>query len=86
LENGDENLEPSLKRRKISREQTEDPKLLSAQLVVYDKHAQCLLTEGEYELILAEVDPQNINKLAAQKKNSTWENITIDKTDMVRSQ
>jgi len=57
------------------------PKLLSAELIVYDKHAQCLLTEGEYELILAEVDPERI-KMEQKLKNSTWENITIDKTDM----
>ena len=59
-------------------------KLLSAELIVYDKHSQCLLTEGEYELILAEIDPERI-KMEQKLKNSTWENITIDKTDMVRN-
>jgi hypothetical protein len=81
-ENGDhENLEPTTKRRKMNRD-SGPPKLLSAELIVYDKHAQCLLTEGEYELILAEVDPERI-KMEQKLKNSTWENITIDKTDMV---
>ena len=83
---GHENLEPSIKRRKLR--DLEVPKLLTAELIVYDKHAQCQLTEGEYELILAEADlsqvqqngcsPKNNQKL----KNSTWENITIDKSDM----
>ena len=57
------------------------PRLLSAELIVYDKHAQCLLTDGEYELILAEVDPERI-KMEQKLKNSTWENITIDQNDM----
>lgn len=54
--------------------------------MVYDKHAHCLLTEGEYELILAEIDDNENNDKkpnAMQKKNATWENITIDKKDMV---
>ncbi len=56
-------------------------KLLSAELIVYDKHSQCLLTEGEYELILADFDPDKA-KMDQKLKNSTWENITIDKSDM----
>ena len=87
LENGldHENLEPSSKRRKVSNRESIDSgpgKLLSAELIVYDKHAQCLLTEGEYELILAEMDPERA-KIEQKLKNSTWENITIDKSDMV---
>ena len=88
-ENGEchENLEPSIKRRKMARDSLEVPKLLTAELIVYDKHAQCQLTEGEYELILAESDscnghhsmPTNSNQ---KLKNATWENITIDKSDM----
>lgn len=87
-ENGEhENLEPSIKRRKMARDSLEVPKLLTAELIVYDKHAQCQLTEGEYELILAEADscnghhsmPTNSNQ---KLKNATWENITIDKSDM----
>lgn len=49
--------------------------------MVYDKHAQCCLTEGEYELILAEIDTDRL-KQEQKLKNSTWENITIDKSDM----
>ena len=86
-ENGDhENLEPTSKRRKMNRDSMGggNGKLLSAELIVYDKHAQCLLTDGEYELILAEIDPDRL-KMEQKLKNSTWENITIDKTDMVRN-
>ena len=85
-ENGEhENLEPSIKRRKMANRDLEVPKLLTAELIVYDKHAQCQLTEGEYELILAEADSCNGHSMqnSNQKlKNATWENITIDKSDM----
>ena len=33
----------------------EEPgRAVSAELVVYDKHSRCLLTEGEYELVLGD--------------------------------
>ena len=54
-------------------------------LSVYDKHAQCQLTEGEYELILADNEQCGIHEVPsnnAKLKNATWENITIDKSDM----
>ena len=82
---GDENLEPASKRRKI-RGNGESPaafegKLLSRELVVYDKHSKCLLTEGEYELVLSEVDAQG-NSIR-KNPSSSWENISLDKSDKV---
>ena len=52
-------------------------KLFTAELVVYDKNAQCQLTDGEYEVILTEVDPKRL-KMEQKLKNFTWEN-SIDK-------
>ena len=43
----DENQEPATKKRK-----TQEEREVTAELVVYDKHSRCLLTEGEYELVL----------------------------------
>jgi hypothetical protein len=37
-QNGDENIEPSAKRRKLLRGSMDDGKILTAELVVYDKH------------------------------------------------
>lgn len=54
---GEENLEPSAKRRKVPRgsvDGTMDSIVLSRDLVVYDRHSQCFLTDGEYELVLSE--------------------------------
>ncbi len=82
-ENGDTS-EPSSKRRKLSRDPNPgEPKLLTAELTVYDKHGRCMLTEGEYELVLAETEASQASKVSP-KKNSSWQNITIDKSDMVR--
>ncbi len=41
-----------------------------AELVVYDKHRRCLLTEGEYELVL-----QDLTAKKTSKKLATWETI-----------
>ena len=47
-----ENQEPSAKRRKTAKGGEEEPgRAMSAELVVYDKHSRCLLTEGDYELV-----------------------------------
>lgn len=87
--NVDENLEPAAKRRKLllrgtsNEDDDQKSKLLTAELVVYDKLARCLLTEGEYELVLAEMEN---NSRISPKKNSTWENITIDKEKAVYQQ
>ena len=50
MENGDsqdENEEPSAKKRKTKTEDGEN-RSVSAELVVYDKHSRCLLTEGSF--------------------------------------
>lgn len=94
--NGEENLEPAAKRRKLLRGSTDDSKILTAELVVYDKHSRCLLTEAEYELVLTEAEATTINgsgngsgggvKISPKKNNSSWESITIDdSTESVRA-
>lgn len=45
-------LEPAHKRLK-----TEDMRLLGSELIVYDKYNRCLLTGGEYDLVLRDVSP-----------------------------
>ena len=82
---GDENVEPSIKRRKIRNGFGNDSNtLLGRELVVYDNHSRCLLTEGEYELVLSEISesPNPIIR-GSPRKNGSWENINIDKSDKV---
>lgn len=68
--------EPAQKRRKSSGplrgSQMEEVKLYGSELVVYDKHKRCLLTDGDYELVLQEVQPSSKN---SPKKHSSWEAI-----------
>ena len=84
---GDENVEPSVKRRKIRSGINNDGdsnKLLGRELVVYDKQSRCLLTEGEYELVLSEVyDSQELHCGNSPKKNASWENVNMNKSDKV---
>lgn len=62
--------EPTTKRRKSN---VEESKLYVSELVVYDKHNRCLLSDADYELVLQEVS--NTTK-SSPKKHSSWENIT----------
>lgn len=67
--------EPAQKRRKSSgsvRGLLEDTKLFGSELIVYDKHNRCLLTDGDYELVLQEVQA---NVKGSPKKLSSWETI-----------
>ncbi|XP_058792791.1 polycomb protein suz12-B isoform X2 [Phymastichus coffea] len=69
--------EPAQKRRKGTngvaiKAGNEDTKLYGSELVVYDKHNRCLLTDGDYELSLQEVQPQ---VRASPKKHNSWETI-----------
>ncbi|XP_049778791.1 polycomb protein suz12-B [Schistocerca cancellata] len=80
-------LEPAQKRRKSSgpakaqgQNQPEEVKLYGAELVVYDKHNRCLLTDGDYELILQEVQA---SVRQSPKKHSSWEAIGDVKEDTV---
>jgi hypothetical protein len=84
-QNGEtENLEPAAKRRKFLRGSTDGSKVLTAELVVYDKHSRCLLTEGEYELVLNEQEASAAAKISPKKNNTSWENINLDKVEKVR--
>lgn len=60
--------EPANKKRKNLKNQTEEIRYYGAELVVYDKHQRCLLTEGEYQLVL-----QEVGQKASPKKLSSWE-------------
>ena len=82
--NGEENLEPAAKRRKLLRGSTDDSKVLTAELVVYDRHSRCLLTEGEYELVLNEVEAATAAKISPKKNNTSWETINLDRVEKVR--
>ena len=74
----DENQEPATKKRK-----TQEEREVTAELVVYDKHSRCLLTEGEYELVLGEAEG---TKISPNKKNSSWEIIDTETVNMSSSQ
>ncbi|XP_015517964.1 polycomb protein suz12-B isoform X2 [Neodiprion pinetum] len=69
--------EPAQKRRKSIngsiKNGGEEIKLYGSELIVYDKHNRCLLTDGDYELGLQEVQT---NVRASPKKHSSWECIT----------
>ena len=54
---------------------------MSAELVVYDKHSRCLLTEGEYELVLGDT-ADTASKISPNKKNSSWEIIDAETASM----
>ena len=81
-----ENQEPSAKRRKTAKGGEEEPgRAVSAELVVYDKHSRCLLTEGEYELVLGDT-ADTATKISPNKKNSSWEIIDAETASMSSSQ
>ncbi|KOC63948.1 Polycomb protein Su(z)12 [Habropoda laboriosa] len=68
--------EPAQKRRKSStgsiKTGGEEVKLYGSELIVYDKHNRCLLTDGDYELGLQEVQT---NIRSSPKKHSSWESV-----------
>ncbi|KAK0089995.1 hypothetical protein PV325_004128 [Microctonus aethiopoides] len=73
----DLDAEPAQKRRKSSpgnykHSGDEEVKLYGSELIVYDKHNRCLLTDGDYELGLQEVQT---NLRSSPKKHSSWEMI-----------
>ena len=76
----DENCEPAKKKRKGDEEvdkkdEEEEGRVVSAELVVYDKHSRCLLTEGEYELVMAEEEGRNRK---SPSKSASWEIIDVE--------
>lgn len=67
--------EPAQKRRKSSTgsiKSGEEVKQYGSELVVYDKHNRCQLTDGEYELSLQEVQT---SIRSSPKKHSSWETV-----------
>ncbi|KFM78882.1 Polycomb protein Suz12, partial [Stegodyphus mimosarum] len=60
--------EPAQKKRKHLKTQNDEVRYYGAELVVYDKHQRCLLTDGEYQLVLQELGQRN-----SPKKLSSWE-------------
>ena len=71
-----ENQEPAMKRRRTNREMHEIPKSLSSELDMYDKHHQCLIESGEYEILMRDCTMDI--KSTSHTKNATWENINRD--------
>jgi len=88
-----ENTEPVSKRSRKSGGRMEDldeediqesnGRVVTAELVVYDKHSRCLLTEGEYELVMTDSDGKS---KISPKKNSSWEIIDVDPNSTSPSQ
>ncbi|XP_076328855.1 polycomb protein Su(z)12 isoform X2 [Tachypleus tridentatus] len=80
--NGDisDSEDPPHKRRKNHKGSPEDLWQFGAELVVYDKIQQCLLTDGEYQLVL-----QEFGQKASPRKPSSWETF-IDSKDKVIGQ
>ncbi|XP_044009263.1 polycomb protein suz12-B isoform X2 [Aphidius gifuensis] len=68
--------EPAQKKRKLStgsyKNGNEEVKLYGSELTVYDKHNRCLLSDGDYELGLQEVQA---NVRSSPKKHSSWESV-----------
>ncbi|XP_070158793.1 polycomb protein suz12-B [Polyergus mexicanus] len=68
--------EPAQKRRKSStgsiKTAGDEVKQYGSELTVYDKHNRCLLTDGEYELGLQEVQT---NLRSSPKKHNSWETV-----------
>ena len=48
-----------------------------AELVVYDKYKRCLLTEGDYEVAL-----QDLNTKQTSKRQATWETVMDGKVSL----
>lgn len=79
----DENCEPAKKKlkkgdegREENDEDEDEGRVVSAELVVYDKHSRCLLTEGEYELVMAEEEEGRNRK--SPSKSASWEIIDVE--------
>lgn len=68
-----ENEEEPLNKKRKSNHNYDEAKLYASELVVYDKHNRCLLSDADYELVLQEVSSQGKN---SPKKHSSWENIS----------
>ncbi|CAK1586016.1 unnamed protein product [Parnassius mnemosyne] len=88
ITNGDSD-EPLIKRLKSSSEHlnstTENKwsKLYGSELIVYDKHNRCLLTNGEYDLVLHDATPGGRSATIARSPHKAlmaqWETIPNEK-------
>ena len=54
--------------------------IYGAELVVYDRHKRCQLTDGDYELALT---PQDMVKNITSKKQATWETVMDGKVNIL---
>ncbi|XP_064602892.1 polycomb protein suz12-like isoform X2 [Liolophura sinensis] len=77
--NGDalDSEEPQTKRRRNGRTSPfeEDVLLFGSELVIYDRHKRCQLTDGEYEMAL-----RDLGTKALPKKQATWETVLDGKS------
>ena len=75
--------EPQPKRRRMSdvasASTTEDStRLYGSELVVYDRHSRCLLVDGDYEVMMKEINSTETNGTSPnsdkspRKGNTTW--------------
>ena len=56
-------------------------RLISRELDIYDKNSRCIMTEGEYELLLSEQQQAVTNgDTSSSIKNGTWESVSIFKS------
>ncbi|XP_063235513.1 polycomb protein suz12-B isoform X2 [Bacillus rossius redtenbacheri] len=72
LQSSEGDSEPAQKRRKAAGWRSAEERLYGSELVVYDKHRRCLLADGEYELVLGEMQG---SVRYSPKKHSSWETI-----------
>lgn len=50
----------------------EEQAVYGTELVIYDRHQRCQLTDGDYEIAMESVD-------MISKKQATWETVVDDK-------
>lgn len=60
----------------IIKSDDQKPRVFETDLVIFDKHNRCTLTDGEYELTLQEFDSTASPKNFSPKKHPTWEDIS----------
>lgn len=71
-EDEDDSFEPDSKKRKPLESVTH----YKAELIIYDKHQRCLLTDGEYQVVLQEYSlPTTSSSFRYQNKVACWESL-----------
>lgn len=56
--------------------------MLSAQMCVYTTKGLCLLTDGDYELVLK---PTPLDDTCPEESGSSWENVDLEMEDVSAS-